>query len=78
MFALVIFTLLLFITPSRNFLGCEEPSHSDDRPTLGEGCGVSNSCGQRAGFLGTDVEGENQKKSTPIRQQVPLHELNRA
>lgn len=46
-------TLLLLITTSRNFLGWEVPSHSDDKPILREGCVVCNGCGQRAVSLST-------------------------
>lgn len=41
-------TLLLLMTASWKFLGWEVPSHSDDIPTLVEGCAISNGCGKMA------------------------------
>lgn len=48
--ASIIVTLLLLMTTSRNLLGWEVPSHSEDRPTRDGVCVVCRGWGQRAGF----------------------------
>lgn len=61
------------MTASWKFLGWEVPSHSDDIPTLVEGCAISNGCGKMAvGSWTKQTKKQIKKKQKTHRHRVLL------